>query len=130
MNGKEMNLIREEGFNFQFNPQACKHCQGRCCNGESGNVFVNKDEIKTMSRFLKIDPSEFIKEYLKKVSYKFSIKEIKTTNNYACVFFDDQQNKCKIYPVRPEQCHTFPFWDYYKDKPEALSKECPGVSFD
>jgi len=103
-------------------------CQGKCCNGESGNIFVNSKEIMVISKFLGIETSRFIDEYLIKVSYKFSIKEIKTDKNYACIFFDKKTNKCSIYPVRPNQCRTFPFWSYFKDKPKEVARECPGIS--
>lgn len=129
MGDREANLIGKEGFNYRFNSESCKQCEGRCCNGESGRIFVSKAEIKAISRFLKIETSEFIADYLRKESYKFSLKEIKANHNYACVLFDSKRNQCSIYPVRPNQCQTFPFWDYYKDKPEELSRECPGVLF-
>ena len=130
MGAREANGIGKEGFNYRFNPESCNQCEGRCCNGESGRIFVNQDEIEAISRFLKMKISKFSVEYLRKVSYKFSLKELKANHNYACVLFDDKRNQCSIYPVRPHQCRTFPFWDYFKDKPEELSKECPGVSFE
>ncbi len=121
-------LIQKEGFNFGFDPEACMQCQGKCCNGDRGNTFVNSKEIEAISKFLGIEISGFIEEYLIKVSYKFSIKEIKTDNNYACTFFDNKRNRCSVYPVRPNQCRTFPFWSYYKDKPDEAARECPGIS--
>jgi len=130
MCAKKINLVRKDGFDILFNPEACKQCEGRCCNGESGNIFVNRDEVEAISRFLRIEASRFTAEYLRKVSYQYSLKEIKADDNYACVFFDNKKNGCAIYPVRPDQCRTFPFWDYYKDKPGELSRECPGVSFE
>ena len=125
---KEKEFIQKEGFSFRFNPEACIECQGRCCNGSSGNIFVNSKEIKAISRFLGIDFSKFMEEHLIRVSYKFSIKERKTDKNYACIFFDKKKNICSIYPVRPNQCRTFPFWSYFKDKLEEVAKECPGIS--
>jgi len=120
-------LIQREGFDFSFDPEACTQCQGKCCNGDSGNIFVNRKDIQAISEFLGIETSRFIEEYLTKVSYKFSIKEIKTDRNYACIFFDTKSNRCSIYPVRPNQCRTFPFWHYFKDRPEEVARECPGI---
>ena len=125
---KEKDFIQKEGFSFKFFPKTCIECQGRCCNGESGNIFVNSKEIKAISRFLGIEVSKFIEEYLIKESFKFSVKEIKTNENYACIFFDKKRNKCSIYPVRPNQCRTFPFWNYFKGKPKEAARECPGIS--
>ena len=124
----EKRFIQKEGFNFKFNPETCIGCPGKCCNGESGNIFVNSKEAEAISRFLRIEVSKFIEEYLVKIYCKFSIKEIKTNKNYACAFFDKKRNKCSIYPVRPNQCRTFPFWDYFKDRPEEVARQCPGIS--
>jgi Fe-S-cluster containining protein len=125
---KRTNLLEKEGFTFRFNPDACTACQGKCCNGESGNVFVNRKEIQAISDFLGIETSRFIEKYLVKISYRFSIREIKTDGNYACIFFDTQRKGCSIYPARPNQCRSFPFWSYFRDRPEEAARECPGVS--
>jgi len=125
---EEKKLIQKEGFNFRFNPEACRECQGKCCNGASGNIFVSSKEIKAISKFLGVEVSQLIEEYLGKVSYGFSIKEIKADNNYACIFFDKEKDKCSIYPVRPHQCGTFPFWSYYRDRRKEAARECPGIS--
>jgi len=119
--------IWKEGFKFSFNPDICKECSGNCCNGESGTIFLNKAEMKALSEFLGIPLSRFTADYLRKFSYKYSIKELKINNNYACVFYDEEQNICSVYPVRPGQCRTFPFWNCFKKHPEALLEECPGV---
>ena len=120
-NGK---LISKNEFNYKFNPEACKTCEGNCCIGESGYIWVSTCDIKAISEYLNIDEELFKKTFLIKVGYKYSLKEKPYKNGYACVFFE---NGCKIYPVRPNQCRTFPFWDYYKDRLKELKKECPGI---
>ena len=121
-----MNIIKKEGFDFSFDADACKNCEGNCCIGESGYIWVTLKEIENIASFLKIDKEFFIQNFLIKVGYKFSIKEKPYKNGYACIFFN---NGCEIYPVRPNQCRTFPFWDYFKDKKNLneLKKECPGI---
>lgn len=114
-------------YQFTFNPAACSQCKGLCCNGEKGNIWVNKKEIIAIADFLKTDPKVFISNYLRKIGYRYSIKELKTGDNYACLFFDNKKNGCSIYDVRPEQCKTFPFWPFFKNNPELAIKECPGV---
>jgi Fe-S-cluster containining protein len=121
-------VIQREGFAFTFNPGACERCRGRCCNGESGSIFVNSSEIRAISKFLGIEISEFMEEYLVKISQKFSIREIRPNNNYACIFYDREKNRCSIYPVRPHQCKAFPFWGYFRDRPQEAAREYPGVS--
>ena len=123
-----MALIVVEGFDFAFDPDACSHCGAKCCRGESGNIWIARQDIDRISRFLHIAPFVFIQEYLHRVGNQFSINERYTGCDYACVFLNrDNDQTCMIYPVRPDQCKQFPFWDYYKTRPHALIRECPGI---
>ena len=124
------NIMREEGYSYNFNPSACETCQGRCCTGESGYIYVTKEEILKIAELLKLEVNEFVKEYLFKKGYKYSIKEIKFNDSYECVFYNRESNGCNIYDARPLQCKTFPFWDYYKTRIDELKLECPGVQND
>ena len=123
------NLVKKEGFDFFFDSNACYNCDGNCCTGESGYIWVDKKEIENISKFLGIDSEKFIKEYLKKERYKYSINVVVIKGKYNCIFFDSIQKRCEIYPVRPKQCRTFPFWDRYKDKNsiKEVKQECPGI---
>lgn len=112
---------------YTFNQSACDACKGMCCNGEKGNIWVNKKEITEIAASLAIETQEFIDRYLRKVGYRYSIKELKKDNNYACLFFDTEKNGCGIYEVRPEQCRTYPFWPFFKENPEVVIEECIGV---
>ena len=121
------NIIRKESFPYSFDSSACATCQGRCCTGESGYIYVSKDEIKAIAEVLNIDINELRVEYLFKKGYKYSIKELKYNDSYECIFYDRESNGCKIYNARPIQCKTFPFWDYYKSRVTELKEECPGI---
>ncbi len=48
-------VMKQEGFNYSFDPKACATCQGRCCTGESGYIYVNKKEIENIARLLEMD---------------------------------------------------------------------------
>ncbi|NPA10919.1 MAG: YkgJ family cysteine cluster protein [Epsilonproteobacteria bacterium] len=121
-----MAVIEKDGFAFKFKEEACRECEGNCCIGESGYIWVSPDEIRAIADYLNMDTEEFMDLYLKKAGYRYSLKEEPYKNGYKCVFFE---NGCKIYDVRPMQCRTFPFWDYFKDEKNInlLIKECPGV---
>jgi len=121
------NIIKQEGYSYSFNVLACSTCQGRCCTGESGYIYVTKSEIEAIAKLLNLDVREFVSTYLFKKMYKYSIKEIKYNNSFECVFYDRESNGCRIYEARPTQCRTFPFWDYYKTRVEELKLECPGI---
>ncbi len=120
-------LMTQEGFEYSFNPQACETCQGRCCTGESGYIYVTKSEIEKISKLLDMDVKVFVNTYLFKKMYKYSIKEIVHEGSHECVFYNRDSNGCKIYDARPQQCKTFPFWDYYKTRVDELKLECPGI---
>jgi len=121
------NIIKKDGYTYSFNADACSTCQGRCCTGESGYIYVTKSEIENIAVLLGLDVKEFVFKYLFKKMYKYSIKEIKYNNSFECVFYERESNGCKIYEARPTQCRTFPFWDYYKTRVEELKLECPGI---
>ncbi len=120
-------IVRKDGFNYAFDSLACTTCEGRCCTGDSGYIYVTKSEIENISKLLGLEISDFVDKYLFKKAYKYSIKEMKYNGSYECVFFDRVTNSCKIYEARPSQCITFPFWDYYKTRIDELKKECPGI---
>lgn len=123
-----MNIIKKEGFSYGFNPKGCESCQGNCCIGESGNIWINKEEMENLSKYLNISLDELRVKYLEKRGYKYSIKEVKLAeDNYACFFFDLEKRQCSIYDVRPVQCRTFPFWDYFKTRENEVKKECPAI---
>ncbi len=122
------NLIKQKDYPYTFNPRACETCAGKCCIGESGYIWINKQEIFKLADYLKISVEELGLKYLTKIGYKYSISERKIgQDNYACIFFNLEKKQCSIYEVRPIQCRTFPFWDYFKQNIEEVKKECPGI---
>ncbi len=124
---KEM-FLSKRGYNFKFTPSACDSCGGACCTGESGYIWVKYAEIEEMATFLELTVEEFATIYLKKVKHRYSIVEKKLDDqNFACRFFDEKLKQCSIYPVRPRQCRTFPFWEIYKNNSEEVKNECPGI---
>ncbi len=120
-------IIKKEGFSYAFNQDACVTCTGRCCTGESGYIYVSKEEIFTISDLLKLSVNDFGVKYLFKHGYKYSIKEQVYEGSYECIFYDRESNGCKIYEARPSQCISFPFWDYFKTRVDELKEECPGI---
>jgi len=121
------NIITKKNFSYAFNQDACASCEGRCCTGESGYIYVSTDEIKKVAELLGLSVNDFGVKYLFKSGYKYSIKEREHQGSFECVFYDRETNGCKIYEARPSQCISFPFWDYFKTKIDELKEECPGI---
>lgn len=119
--------MNQEGYPYAFDPKACQNCSGKCCIGESGYIWVSQEEINAIAEKLSLSKATFINNYLLKIRYRFTIKEIAYQGGYRCVFFDMDKKMCRIYEVRPKQCRTFPFWDYFKENMNEVVTECPGI---
>lgn len=116
-----------DGFAYAFDQNACQSCSGKCCIGESGYIWVSEKEREAIAGKLNLTKEQFINDYLLKVRYRFTIKEIAYAGGYGCIFFDMEKRMCKIYEVRPSQCRTFPFWEYFKENINEVESECPGI---
>ena len=104
----------------------CTQC-GNCCTGPEGVVWVNEEEIKAIAAFIGKSVGEMRLEHTRRVGRQISLKEFA---NGDCTFFDGEKRGCTIYPVRPRQCRTWPFWDSNLDSPEDwkdVQKTCPGA---
>lgn len=102
----------------------CQRCGG-CCRGEPGYVWVRPREIRAIATHLGTTPEEVTRDYVREVFGDLSLIELDTGD---CVFWSPEG--CRIYPVRPTQCRTFPFWGEYVRSPRAwqrAARRCPGV---
>jgi len=121
-------MITHKDYSFKFDENKCSTCEGNCCIGESGYIWITMQEIDTLAKHLNISTQECFDKYLLKYGYKFSIKEKKISdNNFACVFFDLDKKQCSIYEARPVQCRTFPFWEHFKTNIDEVVEECPAI---
>ncbi|HHO41884.1 MAG TPA: YkgJ family cysteine cluster protein [Epsilonproteobacteria bacterium] len=121
-------MLKQEGYKYCFDSSKCLECGGHCCRGESGYIWVDYATIATIADFLSLEVEEFAKIYLKKVGHRYSlIEKVLSEDDVACIFFDENLNRCKIYKVRPKQCRTFPFWEQFKNSEDEVKNECPGV---
>ncbi len=108
---------------------SCTEC-GKCCTGSPGYVWVNHDEIDAMADYLKIPVDKFKRTYLRQKNGRYSLVEL-GSRNYDCIFLKDKT--CSIYPVRPTQCRTYPWWQRNlnsKESWEEAAKTCEGINND
>jgi Fe-S-cluster containining protein len=109
----------QDGLRF-----SCTRC-GHCCTGAPGFVWVNDEEIKAIAAHR----GETVEEATG--LYTYIARRGRTLRDNAggdCVFYDREQG-CTIYPVRPRQCRTWPFWHSNVETEEAWQqtcKVCPG----
>lgn len=111
----------KDGLKFK-----CTQC-GNCCTGPEGFVWVNAEEIEQIAAYIGKPLDEMKAEHTRAVGKRTSLKEFA---NGDCTFFDSEKRGCTIYPVRPRQCRTWPFWDSNLGSPrswERVKETCPGA---
>ena len=87
-------------------------------------MYVAPEEITAIADYLGRSRQDLMKETLYPFRDSYSIAEDEQGN---CLMYDQG---CRIYPVRPRQCRTYPFWltnlrSRYAWKETAA--ECPGI---
>lgn len=105
---------------------SCTGC-GKCCTGSPGYVWVTEEECKAIAEYLELSFKDFMMRYVRQVGDRYSLVERR--KNYDCIFLDGK--KCTIYPHRPKQCKTFPWWKEHLSSPKAwedLASYCEGVN--
>lgn len=120
-------MIRQDGFNYEFDSNKCDECGGKCCVGESGYIWINEDEIRSLGEYLGYKTELFKEIFLEQFGNRYSIKEKPYKGGFACIFFDEKNKNCSIYEYRPNQCRSFPFWEHFKRNFKELERECIGV---
>lgn len=128
-----------DGLRFE-----CNGC-GDCCSGESGFVWISDAEITLGAEFLKISAAEFTRRYCRKLFGRVALKEKRPNakGEYDCIFLKTVPAQktgggkpalrriCEVYPVRPLQCRTFPFWEGHLENRRAWDgtiSRCPGIN--
>jgi Fe-S-cluster containining protein len=110
----------ERGLKF-----SCLRC-GKCCwdEGPYTEVYVNREDVLQMAAHLDLYPHTFHSKY---VRWSEGFPVLKSRDG-ACIML--QGKGCRVYPVRPRQCRTWPFWAenlkrhvWYRE----VRKRCPGV---
>ena len=111
----------------------CTQC-GNCCTGPPGFVWYDEEESKKIADHAGITEDELRTRFSFKFNSHWSLGETKTQYGYDCIFLTRDESghgTCSIYPVRPHQCRTWPFW------PENLKNtrrwkdaatDCPGMA--
>jgi uncharacterized protein len=111
----------EDGLRF-----TCTQC-GNCCTGAPGVVWVNDEEIAAIAEHLDKPVGEIRLMHTRPYAGGTSLTEFA---NGDCTFLDPATRRCKVYPVRPRQCRTWPFWNSNLEDEQAwqaAKRTCPGM---
>lgn len=104
----------------------CLGC-GNCCTGEPGYVWVTQSEIQQLAELLGMDVEQFELLFVRCVGRRKSLVELP---NGDCIFLERPSMRCKVYPARPQQCRTWPFWRSNLESRAAwatTARRCPGT---
>lgn len=67
-----------------------------------------------MAAKLGVSESQFLQEFAHQIGDKWSLREVKRTQGFDCIFLDRKtvpgKAVCSLYEARPTQCRTWPFW--------------------
>lgn len=110
-----------DGLRFE-----CTQC-GNCCTGSPGHVWVEEDEIQAIAEYLDKPIGEIRLMNTRPARGRVSLTEYA---NGDCVYFDPQKRGCTIYPARPKQCRTWPFWNSNLSSEadwKSIQRDCPGA---
>lgn len=84
----------------------CRQC-GACCRIPNGIVRVSDAEIARIATFLGVSEAAFIERECEVAPDRKSLM-LRNRADDVCVYLMDD-NRCRIHPVKPDKCRTFPF---------------------
>jgi len=121
---KNLDVVVQDLHNKEFEKTDCLTC-GNCCKTTSP-IFIDKD-IERIAKHLKMKVADFTNQYLERDKDDFMV--LKTA---PCSFFDESDNTCFIYDVRPKACAEYPHTDRRKfiqitDLTIANTAVCPAA---
>lgn len=108
-----------KGLSFE-----CTRC-GACCTGAPGYVWVDEAEIARLAEYRGESLEQFSRQFVRRVGDRLSLVE---KPGGDCIFWD-RTSGCTVYPARPVQCQTWPFWPANIETPEnweQVTRVCPG----
>lgn len=109
----------------------CTGCGG-CCTGR-GNarveyyVAITLVEQRDIRKYLGVSLAWFKRRYL--MRFEDGEESLRWEGD-RCVFLDGDK-RCRIYPVRPVQCRTYPFWPELVESKfawRAEARRCEGIN--
>ena len=97
---KKLDIIMQELHDNEFANTDCLTC-ANCCKTTSP-IFTDKD-VARISKYFRMKEHKFITTYLQRDEDDFLV-----LRQAPCTFFDEMDNTCTIYDVRPKACSEYP----------------------
>ena len=99
----------------------CRQC-GACCRIKDGIVRVSDAEIARIATFVGMAEQEFIDSETE-IAPDWRGLILRSRPDGACALLSDD-NLCRINPVKPDKCRTFPH-EWTNDDSHRI---CPGLA--
>jgi Fe-S-cluster containining protein len=104
---------------------SCHQC-GNCCRGsQPGWVYLSAFRIERLARLLGTGVRAFRRDFVTEDENGETV--LRLQSNGDCIFWKDG---CTVYPERPRQCRSFPFWSenlQSRERWTELKEFCHGV---
>ena len=106
----------------------CMRCNA-CCSGQPGFVWLSKRDLMALSEYFDLSIQRFALTFCRIVDLGIvTTLSLKEKQNNDCIFLEN--DGCSVYPVRPVQCRTYPFWETILENEQSWieeGKQCPGI---
>lgn len=104
----------------------CTRC-GNCCktHGEYAYVYLAERDLSAIAQHLGLSRADFLARHCEREDGWVLLR----MDQPACPFLTSE-NTCSIYPVRPKQCATWPFWRENLERAQwegPVRETCPGI---
>lgn len=99
---------------------------GNCCSRPDGFVRVDDADVRRIAAYLGLSERGFRSRFV-------AARGDRLVEGLGprCVFLEEGETaRCRIYPVRPERCRSWPHWPELLVSTEALreaARLCPGL---
>ncbi|MGD9000180.1 MAG: YkgJ family cysteine cluster protein [Granulosicoccaceae bacterium] len=114
---------RDEQLRFE-----CTRCGACCCGDEDHYIAVREQDLRAICEYLDISLAWLKRRYIEHLTRQYYT--VRIGDDGRCVFLN-QQGHCRIYPVRPVQCQTYPYWPEIlaeRKHWQAETKRCEGIN--
>jgi Fe-S-cluster containining protein len=94
--------------------------------GQYGFVYLTRADRRRLAGHLGLTVRDLVQRWCVREDGRVRLRD--APDQASCIFLED--TRCGVYPGRPTQCRTWPFWPSVMN-PKAWAREvasfCPGI---